>query len=110
MRQFCVNRLPAAAALLIGLCVPAHAMQRTMTIVNETDVAIAAFYAANVNKSDWQDNRLDQALPAGSSVAVDLDDGSGYCLFNFRAVFADGDEIVSKRVNVCDEDAFYYRP
>jgi hypothetical protein len=51
----------------------------------------------------------DEVLTAGAEVAIDFDDRSGYCLFDLRAVFADGDELVSERVNICDENRFYYR-
>jgi hypothetical protein len=110
LRWFSVIRLPTAAALLVGLSFPAAALERHMTIVNETGFAVAEFYASNLATEGWGENRLGEVLPAGASVELDFDDGSGYCLFNFRAVFEDGDEIVSERINVCEGGEFYYRP
>ena len=111
MRQFRVIRLLSAAALLLALPLPAQAIERNLKLVNETRFAIAEFYATNVAKDGWGDNRIaGQPLAAGASVALDLDDGTGYCLFNLRAVFDDGDEIVSESVNICDAGRFYYRP
>jgi hypothetical protein len=111
LRQFSVTYLSAAAALLIALSIPGQALERRLTIVNGTTFAIAEFYAANVATDAWPENRLgNQPLPAGASRELDIDDGTGYCLFNLRAVFEDGDEIVSERVNICDETEFYYRP
>jgi hypothetical protein len=100
----------AALVLPLALAVPADALDRQMTIVNGTSYDIVGIYGSNVGKSDWQENLLgDEALAAGAEVAIDFDDRSGYCLFDLRAVFADGDEVVSERVNVCDENRFYYR-
>jgi hypothetical protein len=40
-------------------------------------------------------------LPPGQRVRVNIDDGTGACLFDFKAVFADGRTIEQRRVNVC---------
>lgn len=109
MRPVCAT--PLLFAALVALAVPAGAVERRLTLVNETSFAIAEFYASNVGKEGWGENRIvDQPLPAGSTVQIDLDDGTGYCMFNLRAVFDDGDEIVSEGINICDEGRFYYRP
>ncbi|WP_372425701.1 hypothetical protein [Salinarimonas chemoclinalis] len=67
------------------------------------------FYASNVDRSSWEEDILGMdVLGSGYSVDVDIDDGSGQCLFDFRAVFADGDEVVDSRVNVCEISTFTY--
>lgn len=99
-----------ALVLPMTLSVPADALDRHMTVINETSFDIVEIYGSNVGENDWQENMLgDEVLSAGASVDVDFDDRSGYCMFDLRAVFEDGDEVVSERVNVCDENRFYYR-
>ena len=47
-------------------------------------------------------------LPAGSSVMINIDDGSGYCVFDFKAVFEDGEELEKYGNNVCELAVFNY--
>src|SRR5215217_4913917 len=47
-------------------------------------------------------------LSPGQSVTIDLDDGSGECLYDFKAVFDDGDEVVRPRIDVCVIEAYRY--
>jgi hypothetical protein len=104
-------RLFVVAASLAVLSAPAQALDRGMTLVNETDLAIVAFYGSTGAENSWDENLLTNgALAAGSSVEVEFADHSGYCLFDLRAVFEDGAEIVTEDVNVCDWKEFYYRP
>lgn len=111
MRRFALVSALAAAAVLIapGAFVQAH--QRVITIHNDTGFAIVEFYGAIVRSDSWGESRLDgETLAAGEAVELLFDDHDGFCVFNFRAVFEDGDEIVTPAVNVCDEREFYYRP
>jgi len=39
---------------------------------------------------------------------INIDDGSGYCQFDFKAVFDDGDELVRKKVDVCKISSYRY--
>jgi len=41
-------------------------------------------------------------LYSGQSVDFNIDDGSGYCLYDLKAVFVDGDEVTSMGFNVCE--------
>jgi len=36
------------------------------------------------------------------------DDGTGYCLYDFKAVFADGDVLIRERVDVCTISSYRY--
>ena len=47
-------------------------------------------------------------MPSGSSVDINFNDESGYCKFDFKAVFEDGDELVRQNVNVCEVATFTY--
>ena len=39
---------------------------------------------------------------------INVDDGSGYCLFDFKGVFDDGDEVIENRIDVCKRDSFRF--
>jgi hypothetical protein len=75
---------------------------REVTIVNDTNEDIVWFYGSRTTTSDWEEDILgSDILPAGSSILIDFDDGTGACTFDFRAVYADGDEDYAMNQNVC---------
>ena len=39
---------------------------------------------------------------------INIDDGSGYCKFDFLAVFEDGEEVVAPDNNVCSIPEFTF--
>ena len=47
-------------------------------------------------------------LPSGHSVVINIDDGTGYCQYDFRAVFDDGDIVEQAAVNVCEIGTFTF--
>jgi hypothetical protein len=108
-------RIPFAAAVTLATALfaltnsAAMAMERKVTINNQTSFTIVEFYASNTGTADWQEDILgSEVLPAGSSVTINIDDGSGYCKYDFLAVFDDGDELVSADNNVCELDEFNF--
>ena len=75
---------------------------RHVTIVNNTNVAMTNFYGSNAGADIWQEDILGQdVLPPGHSVNINFDDGSGYCTFDFKAVFRDGSSLVDSNIDVC---------
>ena len=98
----------AFAALSIS---SAAALDRRVTINNNTDYDIVQFYASNKGTNDWEEDILgNDILPAGHSVVINIDDGTGYCKFDFLAVFEDDDQVVSKNNNVCELAEFNFNP
>jgi hypothetical protein len=96
----------AASAALAG---PSLAEDRRITVQNDTGFAIVKFYGSKDGAADWQENILGQSvLESGSSVKIDFDDGTGTCVFDFRVVFDDGDELVKTAVNVCEVSTLAY--
>jgi hypothetical protein len=99
----------ASVALAILLAGTAHALDRRVRIVNDSHVDIVDFFAVNVDVRDWSESLLgDDILPAGGSVVLDFDDGSGYCRYRFRAVFVDGFELERPSINVCEVGTYRY--
>src|SRR5690606_19879457 len=71
----------------------AQSYDRRVRIVNATSETMMYFYASTVDAPTWEEDILgDSVLPAGNAVVMNIDDGSGYCRYDFRAVFADGTE------------------
>jgi hypothetical protein len=87
----------------------ASAQDRHVRIINETRHTMMRFYASNVDRTDWEEDILGQStLNSGASVVINIDDGSGACLFDFKGVFDDGDEVIKNRINVCEIESFRF--
>jgi hypothetical protein len=98
----------ALAILAIGV-VDAAALDRRVRINNKSSYDIIEFYASNTGTRSWQEDILGrEILPSGSSVVINIDDGSGYCKYDFLAVFEDGDKVVSNDNNVCELSDFNF--
>jgi hypothetical protein len=101
-------RLLVTAALVAATALPAAALDRRMTIVNQTGVTMNNFYATNTGNQSWGNDWLgNQVMPSGSQFNINFDDSTGYCMFDFRAIFVDGDELISQ-VNVCEIGTYTY--
>ncbi len=89
--------------------VSAHASDRHVTIVNETGSTMVRFYASNAGKTSWEEDILgSRVLKPGQSVRINVDDGSGACLYDFRADFNDGDKLTRNGINVCEIGTYRY--
>jgi hypothetical protein len=75
---------------------------REVRIYNHTGEDIIWFYGSRTSTSSWEEDILgSDILPAGSSVLIDFDDGTGACRFDFKAEFADGDAEFAWNQIVC---------
>lgn len=105
-----VVKAAALVATLGMIAAPASALDRRVTIVNNTGYTIVRFFGSNTGADTWQEDILgDDVLPTGSSVVINFDDATGYCKFDFKAIFEDGDELVKQGVNVCEIGTFTYQ-
>lgn len=96
------------AILALGV-VQASALDRRVRINNRSSYDIVEFYASNTGSRSWEEDILGRnILPAGNSVVINIDDGSGYCKYDFLAVFEDGEEVVSADNNVCELSDFSF--
>lgn len=81
---------------------PASALDRRLELTNNTRMAIVEVYIALVGTGRWQQDLLgDDTVPSGSSIELNLNDGTEYCRFDFKAVFDDGTSLVRRDVNLC---------
>lgn len=98
-----------AAAVLAGTAGEAAAYDRRVRIVNDSRHEIVGFFATIVGISDWRDSLLgEDVIPAGASIVLNFDDGSGYCRYRFRVVFEDGVALERESVNVCQVGTYRY--
>ena len=82
---------------------------REVTIYNDSSYDIYYFYGSRTTTSDWEEDILgSDILPAGTSVLIDFDDGTGECDFDFKAVFEDGDEAYGWNQDVCSISHFTF--
>ena len=107
-----IARFAAAAGVLLALtsaATPSVAEDRRVRIINETSHTMLRFYASNVDTDDWEEDILGRGvLRSGQSVVVNIDDGSGHCMFDFKAVFNNGQELIRNNVNVCRISFYRY--
>jgi hypothetical protein len=70
-------------------------------------MAIVEVYAAPVGTGRWRLDLLgDEILPPANSVLVNMDDGAGYCRFDFKTVFDDGTTLIRRDINVCEVERY----
>lgn len=102
--------LVSVALALVAAGTPhASALDRHVRINNETSYDIIEFYASNTGTNSWEEDILGRdILPAGYSVMINIDDGTGYCKYDFLAVFEDGDKVTSPNNNVCELSEFSF--
>jgi len=101
----------AATVVLPVLAPAALAQDRRVRIHNNTGYTLYRFYSTDSGSTRWgRDVMGSSVLRSGSSMVLNFDNRQGYCLFDFKAVFEDGDELTSNRVNVCEVADYYYRP
>jgi hypothetical protein len=97
-----------AAASLFG-ATSAQAEDRHVRIINETSHTIVRFYASNTARTSWEEDILgDDVVPPGDDVNINVDDGSGHCKFDFKAVFDNGQSLIRQNVNVCQVSSYRY--
>ena len=84
---------------------------RWMTIENASNETLTQFYASSETQTSWGRDWLgSNVIYGGQSIQHDFDDGSGSCIWDMKAVFADGSETVWNQVNVCIESVWSVSP
>jgi hypothetical protein len=75
---------------------------RRVYIVNETGSELVGFYASNSRVNSWAHDVLgNNVLPMGGRVGINIDDSTGSCMFDLKAVLKNGRVITRQNVNVC---------
>lgn len=80
---------------------------RVVIIDNETSYPMTALYASNVDTNDWEENLLrGRSVRSGRMIEVDIDDGSGHCYYDLKAVFGNASSAVRSNLNVCTAESW----
>lgn len=107
--MFHFKRAAFAAVLSLVAAAPVAAQDRRVTIINNTGYTIVNFFGSNTGTTSWQEDILgNDVLPSGSSVEVNFDDATGYCKFDFLAIFDDGEQLIKENINICEISSFTY--
>jgi hypothetical protein len=77
---------------------------RRVKVINHSSSAIYHFYASNVDSDNWEEDILgEETIPPGGSRIVNIDDGTGHCYYDLKAVLYDEREAIRRKFNVCAE-------
>jgi hypothetical protein len=114
MLQRFTHKTLAIAALslpLVSLLAPsALADKNDFQVLNNTGIDITELYLSDSSLDSWNNDILDRdVLEGGDAIRVNFADmSSDRCLYDIRAVFADGQEVEDYRLNVCENDNYKF--
>ena len=104
-----ITTLAVTGFLAVSAFGAAIAANRHVDIVNDTGMTMSEFYASATGTDDWEEDILgSDTLAVGEVFDIDIDDGTGACKFDFKAVFTDGTSHVRRAVDVCKISTFTY--
>ncbi len=107
IRRFAIG---AAAFCLLGFATTfAQSREnRHVRIINRASTSIRYLYATNVDRPNWGYDLLGDfnVILPNYYEDVNIDDGTGHCLYDLRAVLYDGREAITHGVNVCTEESW----
>lgn len=103
-------RLALAGLALVASVVASGAQDRRVRIHNDTSVTLYRFYSTDSGSDRWGSDVMGSStLEPGRSMRLNFDNDYGYCLFDFKAEFADGQVLERREVNVCEIADYYYQ-
>jgi Fe-S cluster assembly iron-binding protein IscA len=101
-----------AAAIKVAALAAAQSRDgynRRVRVHNQTGWTMLRFYASDSRTSDWEEDILGaDTLAAGRSLSINIDDGSGACVYDFKAEFTNGQTLTRFNINVCQIADYYY--
>ena len=76
---------------------------RQVKVINRASAPIYHLYISNVDEDNWGPDQLDwnESIGTNQYILINMDDGTGHCLYDIKAVLSDGREAVERHVNVC---------
>jgi hypothetical protein len=98
--------LAAVAAALISASGTASAApdgkNRKVTVENLSSQTVRELYASPITAKSWEEDLLGKrTLTAGQSISANIDNGTNQCLYDLKAVLANGKALEQRRINVC---------
>jgi hypothetical protein len=102
-----VAAIATSAIVAFAVTTSSSAEDRRVKIINETSYTITHFYGSNAGSKSWEEDILGQdTLSPNGSVVINFEDGSGYCKFDFKVRFSDGDEVIREGIDVCETTVY----
>jgi hypothetical protein len=100
-----VRYLAIGLLTFFGVLGTAHAQSgynRHVLVANDSSYPMVSFYASNTARGVWEEDILGAGiLRSGQQININIDDRTGRCHFDFKAVFSNGAEIIRRNVDVC---------
>jgi hypothetical protein len=89
--------------LILGSFANQAQLSRRVQIINRSSSAIEYLHASNSDHPKWDADLLGpmRLIAPGKSVDVRIDDGTGHCRYDLRAVMLDGREAEKTDFDVC---------
>jgi ABC-type glycerol-3-phosphate transport system substrate-binding protein len=110
LRRLLAASLIALAAGAGLAAAPAEAADRRVQLVNASSTTVVSFHASNAKRSSWEEDILgNDVLEPGQRVTVNIDDGTGACVFDFLSVLQGGQRIERRGINVCEITTYTIR-
>jgi len=109
MRQFAILTI---SALTLSACVEITTQSgdnfnRVVDIVNGSDVTITEFYSRNAASLPWGNDKFaTNDLISGQYQSMVFEDGTGACIFDFKAILSTGRETRRDNINVCVDSSW----
>jgi hypothetical protein len=81
---------------------------RVMRVINRASSPIFHLYYSNVDRDNWGPDQLGffESIGTNRYEDINVDDGTGHCLYDLKAKLEDGRVVVTRNVNVCTLDTW----
>lgn len=88
---------------------PADTVEHAFILTNETSVDMVEFYASPQTAVEWEADILaNQTIRANGDWTTITLPGNRGCIYDFLAVFADGDKLERYGIDVCELETHTY--
>ncbi len=114
MLQSFTRKVLAISALslpLISFMAPsALADKANFYVENNSNVAISELYVSDSSLGNWNNDILGQStLDSNEKITIVFADSSpDRCLYDIKAIFADGQKVEDYRINVCTSEQYQF--
>ena len=101
--------LAVASTPVANSAVDVRVLEYVFTLTNDTSVDMLEFYASPQTATDWEADILaGKIVQAHGDWTVITLAGHRGCIYDFLAVFADGDKLEKYGINVCELETHTY--
>ncbi|BAU12564.1 hypothetical protein LEP3755_30940 [Leptolyngbya sp. NIES-3755] len=89
----------------------ASAAKDDFSVYNSSGTTIVRLYVSSSGRTTWDDDVLGRSVlsPGESGTVTFADESSNQCLYDFRAIYANGRVSEQFGVNVCRRDGIRFR-